>query len=192
MHFTAFLLPLLASIHTVQSIPLDKNQAAVSTSSPLPLPSHVSETASPGAIPTPTLSPELIVRAPAPDTDSTTSTSTQSSTSTTAYYTETSDCTPTVAPDKNGYVPPDQCNAMYDYYPSFNAAVAFSVIFGLLFMVHLVQAFTYKTGFVWVIVMGVGWELGGYVTRALSTKNQQSSGLATATQLLVLLAPLCM
>lgn len=81
---------------------------------------------------------------------------------------------------------------MYNYYPSFNAAVAFTVIFGLLLLAHTVQMFAYKTGFVWVIIMGIAWEFGGYLTRAFSTKNQQSEGLATVTQILILLAPLCM
>lgn len=115
--------------------------------------------------------------------------STPSSASSTVYYTNT--CTPTIAPDKNGYVPPTECNAMYNYYPSFKAAVAFSVLFGLILITHVVQMFAYKTGFAWVIVMGMVWELGGYVVRALSTRDQQNEGLASVTQILILLAPLC-
>jgi hypothetical protein len=100
-------------------------------------------------------------------------------------------CTPTVKPDQNGYVPPDQCNALYQYYPSFGAAIAFSVIFGIIMMTHFVQATIYKTRFVWVILMGAAWEFTGFLTRALSTRKQQDSTLATMTQLFVLLAPLC-
>lgn len=81
---------------------------------------------------------------------------------------------------------------MYDYYPSFKTAVAFTVLFGILLVAHLVEAVTYKITFVWVVIMGVAWEFGGYLARAFSTKNQQSTGIATVTQLLVLLAPLCM
>jgi hypothetical protein len=80
---------------------------------------------------------------------------------------------------------------MYDYYPSFSAAVAFTVLFGIPLLAHIVQMFTYKTGFLWVIIMGIAWEFGGYLVRAFSTKNQQSEGLATVTQILILLAPLC-
>ncbi|KAI9848829.1 MAG: hypothetical protein M1837_006345 [Sclerophora amabilis] len=38
--------------------------------------------------------------------------------------------------------------------------------------------------------MGGFWELGSFVTRSLSTRDQQSSGLAMIAQLLLLLAPL--
>lgn len=100
-------------------------------------------------------------------------------------------CTPTVAPDKNGWVPASQCNALYLYYPSFGAAIAFAVIFGLLMVAHLIQATIYKAGFAWVVLMGVAWECVGYATRALSTRNQQDTTIATITQIFILLAPLC-
>jgi hypothetical protein len=41
-------------------------------------------------------------------------------------------CIKTITPDENGYVPPGTCGALYDYYPSFAAAVAAAVIFGIL------------------------------------------------------------
>jgi hypothetical protein len=100
-------------------------------------------------------------------------------------------CTPTVAPDKNGWVPASECNALYLYYPSFNAAIAFAVLFGLLMIAHFVQATIYKAGFAWVVLMGVAWECVGYATRALSTRNQQDTTIATITQIFILLAPLC-
>lgn len=100
-------------------------------------------------------------------------------------------CTPTVAPDKNGWVPASECNAVYLYYPSFNAAIAFAVLFGLLMMTHFVQATIYKAGFAWVVLMGVAWECVGYATRALSARNQQDTTIATITQIFILLAPLC-
>ncbi|KAK5164737.1 uncharacterized protein LTR77_009400 [Saxophila tyrrhenica] len=34
------------------------------------------------------------------------------------------------------------------------------------------------------------WETGAYVFRALGSKNQQSSGIATVAQILVLVAPI--
>lgn len=100
-------------------------------------------------------------------------------------------CTPTVAPDQNGWVPASQCNALYLYYPSFKAAIAATVIFGLLMMVHFVQAIVYQAGFTWVVLMGVSWETVGYGVRALSTRNQQNDTDATITQMFILLAPLC-
>jgi hypothetical protein len=54
-------------------------------------------------------------------------------------------CIQTITPDKNGYVPPGTCNALYDYYPSFAAALVFSIIFGMLTIAHIGQAVFFKT-----------------------------------------------
>ncbi|KAL6232011.1 RTA1 like protein-domain-containing protein [Aspergillus navahoensis] len=78
-------------------------------------------------------------------------------------------CTPPVIPDANGYVLPDQCNALFEYYPSFAAAVAFSILFGALTTAHFVQATVYKSGFVW---------------------HQQDTTILTITQLFILLSPI--
>ncbi|KXG53751.1 RTA-like protein [Penicillium griseofulvum] len=102
----------------------------------------------------------------------------------------TSTCTPTIAPDKYGWVPPSECDALYLYYPSFGAAIAASVIFGILTIAHLVQAIMYKAGFVWVVLMGVVWELVAYTTRAFSTRNQQNEPVTTSSLMFILLAPL--
>ncbi|KAJ5206976.1 RTA-like protein [Penicillium cf. griseofulvum] len=99
-------------------------------------------------------------------------------------------CTPTIAPDKYGWVPPSECDALYLYYPSFGAAIAASVIFGILMIAHLVQATMYKAGFAWVVLMGTLWELVGYTTRAFSTRNQQNEPVTTSSQMFILLAPL--
>ncbi|KAF4153602.1 hypothetical protein CNMCM6069_000617 [Aspergillus lentulus] len=99
-------------------------------------------------------------------------------------------CTPTITPDANGWVPATECNALYSYYPSFGAAIAFSVLFGVLMVTHFVQATVYKAGFVWVILMSAVWECVGFVVRTLSTRDQQDSTLATITQLFILLSPL--
>ncbi|KAL4902741.1 RTA1 like protein-domain-containing protein [Aspergillus multicolor] len=102
----------------------------------------------------------------------------------------TNTCTPTVTPDSNGYVPPGNCNALYSYYPSFAAAVAFSVLFGVLLIAHFVQATIYKATFVWVVLLGAAWECTGYVSRAVSTKNQQDTTVLTVTQMFILTAPI--
>lgn len=39
--------------------------------------------------------------------------------------------------------------------------------------------------------MAALWETGAYIFRALGAKAQQSSGIATAAQILVLVAPIC-
>jgi hypothetical protein len=46
-------------------------------------------------------------------------------------------CIQTITPDKNGYVPPGTCGALYDYYPSFAAAVVTAVLFGMLTVAHV-------------------------------------------------------
>lgn len=53
-------------------------------------------------------------------------------------------CIQTIEPDANGYLPPGTCNALWDYYPSFSAAVAFTVLFGLLTLAHLYQAIAHR------------------------------------------------
>lgn len=77
------------------------------------------------------------------------------------------------------------------YFPNFAAAVAFSVLFGILTIVHLCQAIVYRNGFCWVIIMAALWETGAYTFRALGSKDQQSSGIALVAQILVLVAPIC-
>lgn len=53
-------------------------------------------------------------------------------------------CTQTIKPDQNGYLPPGTCGALWDYYPSFSAALVFTLLFGLLTLAHLYQAIAYK------------------------------------------------
>jgi len=62
---------------------------------------------------------------------------------TTASSSATTSCVSAV-PGKNGYVPPSACNAVYDYNPSFAAAIIFAVTFGILTGVHLIQAVSYR------------------------------------------------
>lgn len=54
-------------------------------------------------------------------------------------------CSHTIIPDKNGHVPPGTCGALYQYYPSFAAAIVFSFIFGALSISHIFQAANFKT-----------------------------------------------
>lgn len=104
-------------------------------------------------------------------------------------------CTPGfesyATPGLDGYVPADACNALWVYFPNFAAAVAFSILFGILTIAHLGQAVFYRNGFCWVLIMAALWETGAYAFRALGSKNQQSSGIATVAQILVLVAPIC-
>jgi hypothetical protein len=97
----------------------------------------------------------------------------------------------TMAPGKNGYIPPEACNSLWNYSPSFAGAIIMSVIFGILSLVHLIQMIVYKKWFCWVIAMGAAWECAGFVLRAAAAKNQASMAFAIVSQLLILLAPLC-
>ncbi|CAA9964987.1 RTA1 domain-containing protein [Pyrenophora teres f. maculata] len=103
-------------------------------------------------------------------------------------------CTPGFSayatPGRDGYVPAEACNALWVYSPNFAAAVVFSILFGMLTIAHLCQAVVYRNGFCWVIIMASLWETGAYVFRALGSKNQQSAGIATVAQILVLVAPI--
>lgn len=53
-------------------------------------------------------------------------------------------CIQTIEPDKNGYVPPGTCGAIWNYYPSFGAALAFTGLFAALVIVHLWMSVKYK------------------------------------------------
>lgn len=54
-------------------------------------------------------------------------------------------CVQTIIPDKNGHVPPGTCNALWNYYPSFVAAVVTAGIFGAITLVHIGEAIYLKT-----------------------------------------------
>jgi hypothetical protein len=104
-------------------------------------------------------------------------------------------CTPGnnayATPGLNGHVPAEACNANWLYFPNFAIAIAFSVLFGVLTIVHLCQAVVYRNSFCWIIVMAALWETGAYAFRAVGSRFQQSSGIATVAQILVLVAPIC-
>ena len=63
------------------------------------------------------------------------------SVSTTSSATAT--CT-TAVPGKYGYIPPEACNALYSYYPSFGAAIFLAFLFGTVTGLHIFQAAKYK------------------------------------------------
>lgn len=118
-------------------------------------------------------------------TSSTTTSSTPTSTSDVSF----ASCT-TAVPGKYGYVPPTACNSYYNFDPSFSAAVAVAVIFGILTLLHLTEAIVFKKGYAWVLIMGALWETVAFITGALGAHDQQNGGYATAHQVLFLLAPL--
>jgi hypothetical protein len=100
-------------------------------------------------------------------------------------------CLPTITPDANGYVPPGTCNAIWDYYPSFAAAIFLAAIFLGLTISHIWQAAWYKKRFCWVIIMAAIWETTAFASRAVSAKMQQNVGIYLIFQIFILLSPLC-
>jgi hypothetical protein len=88
-------------------------------------------------------------------------------------------CYPITDPDAN-----------WNYCPSFPAAILFSVLFGIITIIHITQALSYKKPFALVVCMGAGWECAGYIFRTLSVVHQLNSTFALIQLLLILLAPL--
>ncbi|TEY36933.1 hypothetical protein BOTCAL_0534g00080 [Botryotinia calthae] len=95
-------------------------------------------------------------------------------------------CIQTLTPDKNGYLPPGTCNALYDYYPSSTSAVAFAVIFGVLTLIHIIQAFFYKKAYSFFIISASIWGLTAFILRIESTYNQQDNALELMSSILAL------
>ncbi|TGO33201.1 hypothetical protein BHYA_0260g00030 [Botrytis hyacinthi] len=95
-------------------------------------------------------------------------------------------CVQTLTPDKNGYLPPGTCNALYDYYPSSASAVAAAAIFGILTLAHIIQAFFYKKAYSFFIVSASIWGLTAFIIRSLSTYHQQHNVLELTSSIFAL------
>jgi hypothetical protein len=50
----------------------------------------------------------------------------------------------TGVPGKYGYVNPSDCNSLWNFQPSYSAAIAFSVLFAIVTVAHLTQGILYK------------------------------------------------
>ncbi|KAK9369491.1 RTA1 like protein-domain-containing protein [Lipomyces kononenkoae] len=120
---------------------------------------------------------------------SATTITTSYSTSTSTSLSATATCID-IKPGKNGYLPPEACNDILLYFPSFGAAILFSILFGLTLICHAVQGYIYKKKYTWVIMMGALWEFLAFIFRTLLTRNQSSVGYDTAHVILFLVAPL--
>jgi hypothetical protein len=70
-------------------------------------------------------------------------TQTISASSTTISSTASATCL-NIAPGKNGYLPPEACDVVLYYVPSFAAAVLFCVFYGMTTLAHVIQAVIYK------------------------------------------------
>ena len=96
----------------------------------------------------------------------------------------------TATPGKNGYVPIDDCRAIWPYSPSFAAAILFVVLFGMSNIIHIFQAFTYRKKFCWVIIMAATWETTGFVLRSIASRHQLNLQIYLPEELFILLSPI--
>lgn len=85
---------------------------------------------------------------------------------------------------------PDDPDAQWPYCPSFSAAVAFAVIFGISTVGHLTQAIYHKKGFAWVVCMAAIWETAGLSLRSMGAKEPRNDTWPQVSNMLVLLSPL--
>jgi hypothetical protein len=81
-------------------------------------------------------------------------------------------------------------NSLWLYCPSYGAAIAFSVLYGLATLIHTAQAFHHRKPFAWVLIMGALWETTGYICRTLSVTQQLNESFYTLQQIFIILAPL--
>ncbi|KAK2784437.1 hypothetical protein FQN52_009018 [Onygenales sp. PD_12] len=74
--------------------------------------------------------------------------------------------------------------------PSFEAAVLFTVLFGLTTIFHIVQWVNFRKKFCWVITMSCIWETAGFALRSVSAQKIIGLWHFIPQQLLIILAPL--
>ena len=102
-------------------------------------------------------------------------------------------CTTTIKPDSNGWVPPGTCGYHGKmYYPSLVAAVVFSVLVGVVLLGHLVQAARYpKSGLRQLVASASTLLFAGYIARTIVTRHQQNIYIAAFSDTMVLTCPTC-
>ena len=87
-------------------------------------------------------------------------------------------------------LPPDHPDRIWLYCPTYSAAIAFTVLYGLATLAHIFQAICYRKPFAVVLIMGAVWETLGYVFRTLSILHQDATGYYVIQQFLIILSPL--
>jgi hypothetical protein len=80
--------------------------------------------------------------------------------------------------------------AVWPYCPNVGAAGLFLTLFTIISIAQITQAFIYRKGFCWVVIMAALWETAGFAFRIASSQYNQSVGLFFGQQVLILLAPL--
>jgi len=79
---------------------------------------------------------------------------------------------------------------LWEYCPSYAAAVAFLFLYSATTLVHTAQAIWYRKPFAVVLIMGGIWELVGFTLRVCSVLSPSNGGFYSNMGILILLAPL--
>jgi hypothetical protein len=71
------------------------------------------------------------------------------------------------------------------------AAIAFTLIYGIIAVAHTYQAIRYRAWYCIPIIIGASWETGGYAARAAASHLPDSVPVYAAQSILIVLAPAC-
>lgn len=86
--------------------------------------------------------------------------------------------------------PHDHPDRIWLYCPTYSAAIAFTVLFGLVTLTHTLQTIHYRKPFALVLIMAGLWETLGYIFRTLSVLHQTTTAYYVLQQFLIILSPL--
>ncbi|KEF57289.1 uncharacterized protein A1O9_05206 [Exophiala aquamarina CBS 119918] len=79
---------------------------------------------------------------------------------------------------------------LWEFCPSYAAAITFLFLYSSTTLVHTVQAIWYRKPFAIALIMGGIWELVGFTLRVCSILNPSNGGYYSNMGILILLAPL--
>ncbi|GAM90419.1 hypothetical protein ANO11243_084620 [Dothideomycetidae sp. 11243] len=78
----------------------------------------------------------------------------------------------------------------WNFCPNLGASIFYAALFALTTCLHIFQAFYYRKGYSWVIIMANVWQTGAYVSRSISIETPDNIGLYSTWFVLLLCAPL--
>ncbi|KAK9365329.1 RTA1 like protein-domain-containing protein [Lipomyces kononenkoae] len=88
-------------------------------------------------------------------------------------------------------LPLDDPDGHWNHYcPSWPAAMAFTVLFAVTTLIHIIQASYYRKTFLWVLIMGAIWELIAAASRMASIQNPTNKNSYEVSFVFLVLAPL--
>jgi len=77
----------------------------------------------------------------------------------------------------------------YFYNASTAAAYIFSILFGIILLLHIFQTFKYRTWFIIILIIAIFLEFFGYVTRVVSIKQPDITWANIVSQTFIIVAP---